>query len=263
MKTYRLSDFVTVGECLLLLRNPRSTLSDKYIQEINTFLSTLDRCDLPNTKAVADSLRTYKYPFNVTHNRFTNAVVQQLKTHMSSVAHALHNEVADRNALILKSDLVTSRLRQLRTVATLTSVQQHLLDETMRCIEVESYRAAVIMGWNLIYDYVRQWIFDNKLSQFQNHLQTMYPKKTTVKKYQDFFASDNPLTEYEFLNVLRGRANQANIVRDRVVEDLVHYLRQRNNYAHPNFTMPSAHKTNAFIECLLDVISEPPFSKAM
>lgn len=179
---------------------------------------------------------------------------------MAQITNALLHETDDKIVVVLKTGEVTDRLWQLPNKTALTLIQQHLLEETIRCIEVEAYRSALVMGWSLAYDYVRQWVFDNKLADFNTYLGMMYPKKSLVSAYDDFFASDRPVSEYEFLDVLRGPQSQPNIVRDKIIDDLVHHLRERNNYAHPQFTAPSANKANAYIEQLLDVICASPFS---
>lgn len=260
MKSTPMSKLIEVGQRLMLLRNPDLVPSDVYIQEIETFLEDLKVCRLDSTLATAKTLEQYKWPYHLQTNRFTTVVNEQLKVLVTNISTALEHEIAPKEMIVLKTDEVTGRLRQLPNTTVLTPIQQHLLQETIRCISTEAYRSAAVMAWNFAYDCVRQWVFDNKLTEFNNYLSSMHSAKSPLNVYEDFFASDRPISEYEFLDVLRGPKSQPNIIRDKLIDDLVHYLRQRNNYAHPNFTASSANKTNAYVEHLVDLICAPPFA---
>lgn len=229
MKSTPISQLIDLGKRLTLLRKPDLVPSDVYVQEIERFLEDLKVCGLDSTLATAKTLEQYKWPYYLQTNRFTAIVNEQLKVLITNISTALEHEIAPKEVIVLKTGELTGRLRQLPNTTALTPIQQHLLEETIRCIEVEAYRSAAVMGWNLAYDCVRQWVFDNKLTEFNNYLSSMYSAKSPLNVYEDFFASDRPISEYEFLNVLRGPKGQPNIIRDRIIDDLVHYLRQRNN----------------------------------
>jgi hypothetical protein len=52
----------------------------------------------------------------------------------------------------------------------------------------------------------------------------------------------------------------AQIIGEKVRDNLRYYLRRRNDYAHRSFTTPSAEQTNAYVKDLVDVVYAPPFS---
>jgi len=146
----------------------------------------------------------------------------------------------------------------------LTSIQRHLVAETMRCIESGSFRAAVVMGWNLAFDYLRHWVWraTKRRASFNTALKArcttktglpVYPKG--IRRYEDFFTAKPMLNEWTVLEVMRD----ARLISVPVHDKLCHYLRERNNFAHPNFRKPSDHKASAFIEDLLDIVTDSAF----
>ena len=65
------------------------------------------------------------------------------------------------------------------------------------------------------------------------------------------------LSESTVLETMKEAGLLAGAIHDR----LCHYLRERNNFAHPNFRKPSEHKASAYIDDLLDLIADYPFKE--
>jgi hypothetical protein len=178
-----------------------------------------------------------------------------------SMSRALYSDIENRQMAELKTGDVSERLRDLPTKLALTDPQKHLLDEVVRCLECEAYRSAAVMGWNLAYDFIRQWILSaqNRLAAFNNELVKIQrrnrQKFQPIGKYDDFFGQNPSPGEREVLDV----CEDAQLIVGKLYETLCHYLRQRNELAHPNTTMPSMYQVNTYIEHLIDIITGPPF----
>ncbi len=179
-----------------------------------------------------------------------------------SLDNVLREEASDRQTLALEIGAVSSRLRdlpkRLPTGKKLTDAQTEVLNETIRCIECGAYRAAAVMGWNLAYDYVRQWAFDNKLAELNQGLTKVCPTKKQIAAYDDFFEVDAP-NERNVLDAM-ARQDSGPIIGGRLHGHLVQYLDYRNKYAHASEKPASAAKTNAYIEHLIDIITSAPFA---
>lgn len=160
----------------------------------------------------------------------------------------------------LKTTDVSDKLRALPTKLMMTPNQQHLLDESIRCIECEAYRAGAVMGWNLAYDYIRQWVFNNRLADFNGSLIILFPRRLPIADYSDWFSKDSP-SEREFLDVCsHQQMTNGPIIGGELFDHLTQYLRYRNKYAHASETLPSADKTNGYLEHLIDIITNAPFT---
>lgn len=257
MKTIAMGDLVRVGESFFSIQNPQFAYPLNYAHEVSLFFEALKACGLTATLSVAQSLSGFATSSKIPDEdlqRFSEQNVNFLKACSQNIRNALQHDLTDKQLVVLQQGLVSARLRNLPNVITLTPTQDALLQESIRCFEVEAYRAAMVMGWNLAYEIVRWWAFQKHPTEVESYRLQLYPKKSEITKYEDLFASEKPLGEFEFLQVLRGPSGQKNIIPVKIVNDLEHYLRLRNNYAHPNFTIPSASKANGYIEYLLDII---------
>jgi hypothetical protein len=121
------------------------------------------------------------------------------------------------------------------------------------CLEVGAFRSAIVMGWNLVYDFVRQWIYDHKLTEFNQAMLSRHSKVVPIVEYSDFFRST--LSEFQVLDL----CNPVAIIGGKVTDALKALLRERNDYAHPNFHDPSMYQANYFIEQCLKAVNGSPF----
>ena len=116
------------------------------------------------------------------------------------------------------------------------------------------------MGWNLAYDYIRQWVFNNHLAAFNASLTTEYTRRSgnpvysAISEYSDFFSG----TPSE--RTVIDTCELANIFGEKIRDNLRFLLRRRNDYAHPTFRTPTREQTNAYVKDLLDIICDSPFT---
>jgi len=232
---------------------------DDYVLEANGFLTDLDTCQFPNTRAAASSLENLSIPCVGGARIIAPQTANELGMAIRTLCKSLDSESAQRKTIGLDTTGVSARLRALSALP-LMDAQAALLDETIRCIECSTYRSAIVMGWSLIYDYIRHWLFTNRLVDFNNYLTTNYlyrsgkPQFDAIVRYEDFFRKDAPGER-----VVLQSMNGPQIIGGEVYDHLCQYLRYRNNYAHPTFKSPSRDQANSYIEHLITIINEPPF----
>lgn len=114
------------------------------------------------------------------------------------------------------------------------------------------------MAWNLAYDYIRRWVFDNRLAEFNRGLARVGPLKAPIATYDDFFEKDAP-NERNVIDAV-AHMDSGPIIGGELRDHLVQYLRYRNKYAHASEKSASAAKTNAYVEHLIDIITVAPFA---
>lgn len=107
--------------------------------------------------------------------------------------------------------------------------ERAFLSEALNCYRVGAYRAAIVMAWNLAFDHLLGWIFNEpaRLAAFNAAIPSRYPKSklqiTTRENFED-------AKELEIVEV----AYSANILSKNVVDILRNNLRRRNRAAHPS-----------------------------
>lgn len=254
-----LGKFVDLGQYLYVLSNPGVQHVQTYFAEMTNFLNTLLECELPRTHHLASPLaRIDRIPCDPRTGIIGSGGVIHFKAFMEPIYHSLYQEASEKQLTAVNSGVVSQQLRDLPTQITLNDTQNRLRDETILCIESEANRAAAVMGWNLAYDVIRQWVFDNRLADFNTALATHartggLPRYDPIADYEDFFKgepSEATVIETCFL---------ATIIRGALRDNLRQHLRRRNDYAHRSFTQPTSAQANAYIHDLLDIITSPPF----
>jgi hypothetical protein len=111
------------------------------------------------------------------------------------------------------------------------------LDEALKCFNGASFRAAVIMAWNLAFDHLCEFVLAKHLTDFNSQLLKSYPKAdvSSVNKRDDF----NELKEFQVLMVCKS----AGIITDSLFKVMKEKLERRNIAAHPSgiqTTQPTA-----------------------
>lgn len=124
--------------------------------------------------------------------------------------------------------------------------ERQFLNETIICLKNGAPRAAIVMGWNLAYDHLCNFIVAKHLADFNTALPLRFPKNPpkALTKREDFAE----LKESEVLDVAR----LGSITSDNLHKLLKEKLVKRNTAAHPNeleFTILSA---EAFVNELVN-----------
>lgn len=168
-----LPEYITLGQRLYILMNPRNV--HVVVEEIANFLESLEACGLARTRGAADVLNTIgRIPYLVRTATVAPVAAKQLQAYMEPISRTLYAEAREKQLVAVNAGAVCQHLRDLSSRVSLSEIQQRLQAETIACIESGAYRAAVVMGWNLAYDYLRQWVFDNHLAPFNAALTANY-----------------------------------------------------------------------------------------
>jgi hypothetical protein len=171
----------------------------------------------------------------------------------------MDTDLASQRVLLLDQGVVTERLRQLQNTIT-GEENQIIFADTLRCLETGAYRAAIVMGWNLAYEHLRQWIFRSK----RKRLKAFNAELTSRKRN----ASDNfdPVREYTDFHDLKESmtvdvAFKAKLFDKQKWQVLTAALNDRNHFAHPSSRKTTGASATGYIENLIfNILDEPHFA---
>lgn len=152
-------DYIALGQIMGVLRRPRNARVDDYKRTIDQLMESLERCGFDTTRAASEVIKAAVIADK--EGIITDAAARELSAAVNTIRHALEHESKSREIIVLNTGGVSPKLHHLPTKLTLNNTQQHLLDETIRCVECAAYRGAAVMGWNLAYDYIRRWMWDD------------------------------------------------------------------------------------------------------
>ena len=127
-----------------------------------------------------------------------------------------------------------------RLVGMVSEVNERaFLEEAMKCYQVSAYRAAIILIWLVSIDHLQNYIYANKLNEFNAELaKNPYKKVKKIVNKDDF--SDLP--ENKFIELSRASGVISNDVR----KILDAKLGIRNSAAHPSGVVIGEHKAVEF-----------------
>lgn len=126
------------------------------------------------------------------------------------------------------------------------------LSEALSCYKVKAFRAAIVMTWNLAYDHVVRWVFDDaaRLRSFNLGIATKYPKKNLfLVKVEDL----DEMKESEVIEVLRV----ARLIDKNTTQILKDKLNRRNMAAHPSRVAFTQHQADDMITDLVHNVILP------
>jgi hypothetical protein len=254
--------YLSLGDTYFALQHEKGNPLPWVQGHLSSFVSTMDLLGFNYPKDTVANFASWVDQWGETarpeqlKQGFPEAEAIELLRIMKPIVETITKEAEKRLTIVLSTDLLTVRLRDLENK--LNDSQKRLLEETARCLECGAYRSGAVMGWNVAYDYIRQWVFDNKLGDFNNALTSNYMKKgqplyQAIKDYDDF--EDGPQEK-----IVLETCFIANIFGGKIHDELRQHLRTRNTYAHPTDKVPSANTVNGYIEHLVDIITRKPFA---
>ncbi len=251
--------FVYLGQQLWFLLHPEDANVNGYFIGIRDFIETLVGCGLPQTRQAANTLASIHTIYSIPGSqRIDQTGVNYFQAMMAPIRDRLIAEAGTMEVVAVKSGEVSQQLRSLPAIRALNNTQQELLTETILCLEAAAYRAAIVMGWNLAYDVIRQWVFDKHLAAFNqalaSYLQQRCARYSPIQNYEDFFKGE-PGERTVIDTCFRANIPIGGKLRD----NLHQHLRRRNDYAHRSFTAPTPEQANAYIHEMIDIVTCPPF----
>ncbi|VAX38644.1 hypothetical protein MNBD_PLANCTO02-1091, partial [hydrothermal vent metagenome] len=237
------SDYIHLGELFYFLGQALGQ-AEKYqvfivAQEIEKIIKLLQELDIQHVGRFIEKLNILKSEL---HNKegsseLLNGVSKkysdEIKANIASIGPVVYSEVRDRNFVRLDHSNASKKLNSL--VGKLKDKSQEvLLSDTIRCLECGASRAAIVMGWNLVYEHVRRWVFADpeRLETFNDVLKTKYKSRNKqydeISKYEGFFElKESMVIEICF---------EAKLIPKDKFQILENALKRRNHFAHPSFT---------------------------
>jgi hypothetical protein len=264
--------YIFIGEMLNALQNAEGIKFDLVTGYLERLMTTLDDVGLPYPKTKLHA--SLKKIEGMSANRFHQAggevmggvlpkyTAADLRILIGAAHETITVAAESRLTIALDRGGVSPKLRSLpQKVTNLNPAQTALHAETTRCLECGANRSAAVMGWNLAFDYIRQWVFDKNRIAFNGALVTNYIKKSgkpayaEITVYADFLKVDAPGER-----IVLDTCNLAGIIGGNVHDDLKGHLRQRNKYAHPSGKEPTGFQVNAYLDDLIDIVLDKPFN---
>ncbi len=250
--------YVSTGFHLRALLYAQTTECRWVIKNIEDAIAELDTLGLTyprnQSKAVCDKLESLARSSGEM-TKTPDHIANELHSIVDCIHDTVKSQAREQRLVLLQSTSVSEKLRELAKKGTLNTRQIYLFDEAVSNLETGAYRSAIVMGWNLAYDVIRQWIFDDsaRLASFNTEILKILDKSGKSKfdpitNYTDFY----DIGERIVLDVCES----ANFIGGNLHDDLRNYLRQRNSYAHASDSNPTVNQANALIDHLVDAIAK-------
>ncbi|WP_435010303.1 hypothetical protein P12x_001555 [Tundrisphaera lichenicola] len=183
------------------------------------------------------------------------------RSFIQTVWSEINSRFRSRYMLVLDDNPVITSLRIL--ISNLTVEEEKIIaEDALRCLETGSYRSATVMGWNLVFERLRQWIFTShrkvRLNKFNAILMTHYKNKNNlhepIKIYEDFYVhSERYIIEIAY---------EAELFPKHKHQILLNALTDRNHFAHPTTRQATSATAAGYVENLIiNILNDPLFNK--
>ena len=238
--------------------------AEKAEKHIDGMLDTIKLLQIPHFEKDLQRLKTQiAKASGESPEEYETGIPNPLAAEWNAIAQAIDNAFSqitgERKLLLLDESPVSESLREL-SQSCLKTHEQTILHECIRCLETGAYRAAIVMGWNLAYEHVRQWIFQNKarLSKFNSELTSRNRTKTLkydpIDSYDDFML----LGEHFCIEV----AYAAGLWNKQQNQILQNALTDRNHFAHPSLRKVTSYSAAGYIDNLVvNIITAADFKR--
>jgi hypothetical protein len=243
--------FIALGECMVVLRNPKVWNAANYIANRDEFMKRLKASPFQATAAASQRLEKFVVhtPTGMANIHPNDAI--ELEPIAQTVYSVLSHE--SRRATVILTDQEPPA--SLMALDCPEPQQQALKLDLIMCLRARLARPSIVMAWALGYDLIRSWIFNDsdRLAAFNKQL-----GKKPVVKYRDLFR----INEAKFLETCCNSREQAlQQFTDRTFRDLQAMLDQRNDFAHANFALASLSEAISYVERMVRIATGSPFDK--
>ncbi len=124
--------------------------------------------------------------------------------------------------------------------------EREYIEEALRCLRVEAYRGAVLMGWAATMSNIHRKIEEAGLGQFNKECKEFIKKPRPVRLRSD-------LQYYRDTDILLA-AERMGLFDRNVRAALERHLDLRNDCGHPGQVNPQIHVVNAFFEEIIQYV---------
>lgn len=255
-------EFIQLGEVLHALQNPQVYRPDLYAKEVGNFFTLLERARMESTRRMASSLSGIVIPPDRS-GLISQVASLELASRVHPIATRLYEEAAAHSLIETDRDVnpILGSLND-RLKVPLQSYQEAMRADTERCLKAKLYRPAIVSAWNLCYDIVRSWIYNDptRLADFNSLMvqRTARHKKgsRTVGRYEDFFLESDAFV----LEICRDASGALASFGGTTYETLHRLLDDRNAFAHANFNDATPSESKSYVDKVIRAITSPPFN---
>lgn len=264
MKTIPASDFIHLGDLVRFLHASEGSKIETAIQGIKLLEGLVNRqpyehvgrymMELKHLREWLESSTSWAGgPTKISAD--ANRMIAQAADHLRTT---VYSESQKWQTIILDQSAVSGKLRALESRLAFDD-QKALLADTIRCLECGAPRAAIVMGWNLTYEYLRRSVFEDKDGRRAAFNALLKGRKRTKS---DFY---EPIDDYEHFQDLGERfvidlLFDAELLSKHSHQVLLHALNRRNHFAHPNMAKATDESATGYIDDLIiNVFDNPSF----
>ncbi|MDD1690849.1 MAG: hypothetical protein LUQ66_09330 [Methanoregula sp.] len=129
---------------------------------------------------------------------------------------------------------------------TLSLHQEELFDESLRCIEQEIYRSAIVMAWAGFIDNLEQKMSSDQMMMIKQ-VRPAWSKYNTIEEIRESGAS-----EHELIKV----AKEMRLLSNAEMKRLHGELSKRNECAHPSSYHPDLNESLGYISGLITLVEK-------
>lgn len=264
-KELSLLDAIVAGMALGKLLVPPRVQGD-VTGNSEQLAENLEKCGLPVSLAAMLPLKVLAE----TCPNPNGGVGADIQYQSTSCAHTIFAALAEEAGKTLVVKLQRSKISEqlLNLNLPLSDSQRVLHSECVRCLECGAYRSGIVMGWNLIYDYIRTWVaadqdrllaFDAELAKHISHKgrqQIPHRRYKQISTYADFLGNRAPSERTVLDTLKKAQLNQVSLATEDVANHLIKMLNDRNNFAHASRREATISLANHYIEELIHLATE-------
>lgn len=245
--------------CNFILEPKRKNPWD-YKSAVINLREYLVACSLKNTLGQLQSIEVIVNGFGSLDMQISPDNCEKLHNQIKIIVKSIQDEAEFNTTIILNADSVTDQIRGLPDKVNLEDNQKAMFSDMVRCVETGLNRPAIVMAWNLCYDFIRTWICksNDRKDEF-NRILTSKNVTHSITKIDDFFEHSRTRNESFVLGVCNDSQESLKGFDENLHGKLKVLLNERNKYAHANFRNASTAKAITYIEDIYNIMTERPF----
>lgn len=268
--------YIDVGRWLSWLgRRLENETRWRVVNDIERVVNDLHRLNFTQTIAVASQWQeftaAYGDPTSAESDKpLTESDRQFVGQTLECVIRALEHEAGSHPVILRNTQNVSDRLRGFPNHVQLNSQSLNRLvaakADAIRCLELGLARPAIVSAWNMGFDFVREWIFSGNNPPRLNAFNITYGQRAqrgnwpvqSIVEYEDFYR----VGERRILDVCRDEHGETGLqaFTSKEHDELTSLLTRRNRFAHANDHVATTSQAQAYIEDLLNVLVNQPFT---
>lgn len=152
---------IEIGIHINLLSDSEEMRMGDYYSHMNSLKCYLEFCSLPvsleSVSKKVEEIRGFQRGDNTVEPDHVSGLNHSFRT----LVNGIMSKAEKKSMIILDTDSITEQIRELPTKVILEENQKAMFYDMIHCVETGLYRPAIVMAWNLCYDFIRSWICKN------------------------------------------------------------------------------------------------------